>query len=188
MQHVIERAKNIIVSPREALTAVKVEPLAMEDVMKNYVAIIAAIPAAAAFIGLIGRTGFFRIIGFVVVSYLLNLLAVFIFGKILNALAPKFNSMQNDIDAFKLSVYAFTPGFVAGVFNINPALSILAFLGWLYGLYVLYLGIPVLMETPGEKVLPYAVVSIVLQVIVMVLISLLATAITLGGGMGLGRV
>ena len=44
----------------------------------------------------------------------------------------------------------------------------------LYGLYLFYVGLPILMETPKEKVLGYFVVVIVVAVIVSVLIGVFA--------------
>ena len=62
---------------------------------------------------------------------------------------------------------------------ILPALSILGLLG-LYSLYVLFLGMPVLMKTPEDKVVPYFVVVLIAAVVVNVVIGALA-ALTIPG-------
>ncbi len=68
--------------------------------------------------------------------------------------------MQDQTQAMKLVAYASTLGLLAGILYIIPPLAILVFLASLYGLYILYLGIPVFMETPEDKRLIYLIVSI----------------------------
>ena len=189
MEKIVERAKNIILNPRKALSDVKSEQMDITSTMKDYVVYIAAVPAVAMFIGralvghpLLGRQNFFRSLIYSVLWYVLALVGVFVFSKIINTLAPNFDSVKNELNAFKLVVYAWTPAFVSGAFNIIPALSILALLGALYGLYLLYLGLPLLMETPPEKALTYTIVSIVSGIILMVIINAIAISIAFGAG------
>lgn len=187
MEKVIERVKSILMSPKDALTAVKSEDLEVKNFMKEYVAIVAAIPAISQFIGraligdpVFGRLSFLGTLFFAVLYYALSLVGVFVFGKIVNALADNFNSTKNDLNAFKLAVYVFTPGFVAGVFHIVPGLRVLSMLGSLYGIYILYIGLPVLMGTPEDKNTAYTIVSLIIGLIVMVVIGTIATVIALG--------
>ncbi|MFQ5706060.1 MAG: Yip1 family protein [bacterium] len=194
MEKVIARVKSILLSPKEALTEVKTEDLSIAGTMKEYVAIVAAVPAVGQFIGyalvglpFIGRQNIGRTLVYSILTYVLSLIAVLIVGKIINALAPSFNAVKNDRNAFKLTVYSFTPVFVAGAFNIIPSLSILAFLGSLYGIYILYLGIPVLMEAPQEKSVVYTVVTLIIGLIVMVVIGSVAGAVAWSGGGGPAR-
>jgi hypothetical protein len=189
LKRVFERAKNIITGPKEALDAVKLEEMTVADTMKEYVTVIAAVPAIAQFIGyaiiglpLIGRYSFGRTLLYCAISYILTILGVFILGKIINALAGSFGAVKNDLSAFKLAVYSLTPAMVAGAFNIIPSLSVLALVGGLYGIYILYLGIPVLMEAPQEKTVVYTVVTVIVAFVVMVIIGTIAGAIAWGGG------
>ena len=188
MEKIIDRVKSILLSPKDALTAVKSEEMAIADFTKEYIAIVAAIPAVAQFIGralvgspILGRQNFFATLFFAAVFYVLSILMLFAFGKIVNALADNFNSTKNDSHAFKLSVYVFTPGFVAGAFHIVPALSVVAVLGMLYGMYILYIGLPILMDTPEDKNAAYTAVSLIIGLILMVVIGAIATAIAFGG-------
>lgn len=187
MEKVIERVKSILLSPKDALNAVKSESTSVADFIKEYVAIVAAIPPISQFIGLalvghpvFGRRNFFASLLFAALLYALSLIGVFVFGKIVNALAPNFDSTKDDLNAFKLVVYAFTPGFVAGIFNIVPSLSVLAMLGSLYGIYILYIGLPILMDTPENKGVAYTIVSLIIGVVVMIVIGSIATVIALG--------
>ncbi|MFQ5602036.1 MAG: Yip1 family protein [bacterium] len=194
MEKLIERVKSILLSPKDALTAVKSEEMTVVETMKEYVAILAAIPAAAQFIGfalvglpIVGRYNFGRSLLFAIISYILSLVSVIVVGKVINALAPSFKAVKNDSNAFKLAVYSLTPAFVAGIFNAIPSLSVLAFLGSLYGIYILYIGLPILMDVPEEKAIAYTVVTLIVVMLVMIFVYFIAGAIAWGGGGGPGR-
>ncbi len=187
MDKIIERVKSILLSPRDALTAVKSEEISVADFMKEYVAILAAIPAVAQFIGLalvghsvFGRRSFIGTLFYSALFYILSLVSIFVYSKVINALAPRFNATKNDSSAFKLTVYSWTPAFVAGIFHIIPGLQVLAMLGGLYGIYILYLGLPILMESPEDKTVAYTVVSLIVALILMVVIGSIAAAIAFG--------
>jgi len=188
MEKIIERVKSILLSPKDALTAVKSEEMSIADFMKEYVAILAAIPAVAQFIGLalvghsvFGRRSFIGTLFYAALFYIFSLVSIFVYSKVIDALAPSFNATKNDLSAFKLTVYAWTPAFVAGIFHIVPGLQVLAMLGALYGIYILYLGLPILMESSEEKTVAYTVVVILVALLTMILISFIAGAIAFGG-------
>lgn len=187
MEKIIERVKSILLSPKDALTAVKSEEMSIADFMKEYVAILAAIPAIAQFIGLalvghsvFGRRSFIGTLFYAALFYIFSLVSIFVYSKVIDALAPRFNATKHDSSAFKLTVYAWTPAFVAGIFHIIPGLQVLAMLGGLYGIYILYLGLPILMESPEDKTVAYTVVSLIVGLILMVVIGSIATVIAFG--------
>lgn len=189
MEKIVERVKSILLSPKDALNAVKTEELTIVGTMKEYVAIIAAIPAVALFIGygliglpLVGRYHIGRTLIFAVLYYVLSLVGVFVISKIFNVLAPTFNAVKNDLNAYKLAVYCLTPGFIAGGFNVIPALQLLAWLGAIYGIYLLYLGIPILMEAPQVKTVPYTIVTAFVAFVLMIIIWNIAGKVAWGGG------
>ncbi len=69
----------------------------------------------------------------------------------------------------RVSAYSPTAAWVAGVFNIIPALSFLGILG-LYSFYLLYTGITGLMRPPANKTLLYTIAVIVCAIIVWIVI------------------
>jgi len=73
---------------------------------------------------------------------------------------------------------------LAGVFSIVPALSILGLLG-LYSLYLLYVGLPRLMKTPAEKALPYTVVVILAGIVISLVAGALSAFMLPGRPLGL---
>ena len=191
--NLVERAKSIMFRPSETWTVVKNEQTTIKELFVSYAAILAIIPAIAAFIGmsLIGTSMLgihFRIplvagIVHAIVSYVLSLVGVYVVAFIIDALAPSFNSRKDILSAVKVAVFSFTPAWIGGIFMIIPMLGILTLLASLYGLYVLYIGLPVLMDTPKEKTLGYFVVIIVVSIVISIVINVLARLVLPSGPM-----
>ena len=93
-----------------------------------------------------------------VVVYLLTFVMVYIIACVINVLAPRFGGRKNFANALKLSVYSHTPLWLAGIFLLIPGLNFLLILG-VYGLYLFWIGLPLLMQVPDDKALPYAAVA-----------------------------
>jgi Yip1 domain len=108
--------------------------------------------------------------------YLLTFVAVYIVAWIVNLLAPTFSSQKNFDSALKVTVYSYTPSWLCGVFLLIPALGFLRILG-LYGLYLLYLGLPPVMKTPPDKAIWYTIVIVVCAIIVAIVLGAIITAI-----------
>ena len=176
-----ERVKNIILQPAQEWRVIEKEPTTTSKLYTSYIMILAAIGPVASIIGLsifgvsTPLTGTYRlplgsVIGHAVASYALALAGVYVFGLVINALAPTFLGTKNEIQALKVAAYSSTASWLAGIFMVVPALSFLQILG-LYSLYLLYLGLPLLMKVPEEKALVYTVVVIVVGMVIMVLIG-----------------
>ena len=191
---IVSRVQQLILKPKEEWVKIKEEKITLAELFTSYAMILLAIPAVAQFIGwsLIGRripfvgtyrmgigTGFLRAILF----YVLTLVSVYVFGIIINALAPTFSSKSDATAAMKLAVYSMTPAWVAGVLYIIPLLDILVILASLYGIYILYLGfVCPMMDTPKEKVLAYMIVSLIVAVVVWVVVAVILGAMFAVGG------
>jgi hypothetical protein len=147
----------------------------------HYVAVLALIPALAGFIGtsLVGNyVPFFRGLVSAIVGYVMTFVVVYVVALIVDALAPTFDAQKNFPNALKLTVYSYTPGWLAGIFLLIPGLSFLTILG-LYGLYLMWLGLPPLMQAPRDKALPYAAAVVVSAVIIAIVIGAVQAAIFL---------
>jgi hypothetical protein len=183
------RVMRILTKPKEEWPVIAAEKTDVAPLYLGYIAILAAIPPIATFIGitLIGvtvpilgtyRIGFAHGLTSAILQYVLALIGVYVAAVVIDKLAPTFRSESSTIQALKLVAYASTPAWLAGVLNIIPPLSILGILAGLYGIYLFYLGVTPLMKTQSEKVIPYMVVSAIAIIIVMVVMSVIATAIT----------
>ncbi|MDH4217215.1 MAG: YIP1 family protein [Candidatus Aminicenantes bacterium] len=191
---IVSRTQQIILKPKEEWTKIKEEKITLAELFTSYAMILLAIPAIAQFIGmsLVGRripfAGWYRMgIGsgllYAIFFYVFSLVSVYVFGIIINALAPTFSSKSGATDAMKLAVYSMTPVWVAGVLYIIPFLGWLVILAGLYAIYVLYLGFSCpMMETPKEKVLAYLIVSLVVVAILWVVVAVILGAIFAVGG------
>jgi len=167
--NLVERVKAILLTPKTEWRAIEPEPGDPAYLFTNYVAILAAIPAVCGFIGMTiaGRSAGGGLIA-AVVYYVLTFVMVYVVALIADALAPTFGARKDQPSALKLVVYSMTPAWVAGVFSLIPSLAILVLLGWLYGLYLLWLGVPVLMKAPDEKSVPYTAAVAVCAIIVAI--------------------
>ncbi len=183
---IIERAKGIILKPSATWAEIKEEQVTIGELYKSYAVILAAIPAIAQFIGsaFIGYSFMgtsFRMdigasFGSAITSYILSLVGIYIAALIANTLAPSFGSRKNIINAFKAVIYSMTPVWIAGIFYIIPSLSFLVLLAALYGIYLFYLGLPSLMDTPKEKSLRYVIVVIVVTIVFNIAIGVIVGA------------
>jgi len=113
--------------------------------------------------------------------------SVFVIGFVIDALAPSFGGQKNFNQAIKVAAYSYTPGFVGGLFAIIPILGgFVGLLFALYGLYVLYLGLPRLMKNPEDKTIIYELVVIVVAIVISMVIWMLGGMMTGGAMLGAG--
>jgi hypothetical protein len=183
--NIIDRVKNILLTPKTEWPVIEQESSTTQQLFTGYACILAAIPAIARFIGLsLVGVGFFghhfRIgigsgLAMLVTSYVLSLVAVFVWALIIDALAPSFGGTKNANSALKLSVYSATAAWVAGIFALLPALSILGILG-LYSLYLFFVGAPVLMKVPEDKALGYTAVCVIAAIVLWLIIGAVGSA------------
>lgn len=195
VKKIAQRAKEVLFKPRDIFEVIKTETVTSRDLILNYAAPLAAIPAVASIIGMsvVGirfslaetlRVPLVSSFSSAVLQYILTLIGIYILGIVINALAPSFSGKKNEIQAMKVAVYSATPSLVAGILYILPVLSILVVIAGLYALYLLYLAIPIMMKCPPEKALGYTAVVIVINIVISLIIGALVSFIP-GVGMGL---
>jgi hypothetical protein len=189
----IDRIKAICLKPNAEWPVIEAETTSTRDLMIGYVAPLAAITPIAGFVGgvFIGRTipfvGTYHVplttgLTLAVATYLLSMVGVYVLSLIISALAPSFAGEKSNVQALKVAVYAYTPAWVAGILTVFTSLGILAIIASFYGLYVLYLGLPVLMKNPKEKSVGYTIVIVICAIVLWVVIGAVATAV---GGAGM---
>ncbi|TAG04737.1 MAG: DUF1282 domain-containing protein [Betaproteobacteria bacterium] len=190
----IERAKNICLSPKTEWAKIADEAATTQSLFTGYAMILAAIPAICGFIGMtvIGmsvpivgtvRTGVAAGLTQLIVGYVLGLVAVFLLSLIIDALAPTFDGQKNHTNALKLAIYAYTPSWLAGVLMIIPLLGMLVILAGIYGIYLLYLGLPHLMKNPAEKSVGYTALIVVCAIVLGIVMSVVLGSIAGAGAM-----
>jgi hypothetical protein len=190
MQRLIERVKNILLTPVTEWPVIEREATSAADIYKGYVAPLAAIGVIASFIGLslFGIGGLFRIgiaagLAHAIVAYVLAFVGVFIIAWLVDVLAPTFGGQRDSLRALKVTAYSYTPAWIAGILNLVPALGIIGLIAALYGLYLLYLGLPVLMRNPQDKSLAYTIVVVLCAIVIGAVFATLSTCAL--GGLGM---
>jgi hypothetical protein len=190
------RAKAILVSPSTEWPVIAGETESVQSVFLRYVVPLAAIGPICGFIGgqvfginaIIVRIHPTLMAGLstAITSYILSLLSIFVVAWVANFLADKFGGQANFARAFELCAYSFTAAYLAGVFQIVPALGILALLAALYGIYLFYLGTTPMMAVPKDKAAGYTAVTIVAVIIVYLIVGAIMSAFAspLGGVVG----
>jgi len=181
MMNLVERVKAILLQPKSEWPVIERESGDAGYLFTNYVCIVSAIPAVCSFIGtVIAGLGIVGGLMYAVVTYVLGLVGVFVMAYVIDFLAGTFNGQKNLDNAMKVSAYAPTAAWVAGVFNIIPALSVLGILG-LYSVYLLHTGIIALMKPPEGKAIIYTIAVIVcLFVVYLVVFSIIGALFGIG--------
>jgi len=195
---IFARIKAILLTPKTEWPVIAGESATTQSLLVGYALPVAALPAIAGFIktSILGY-GFFGVsmrgsigggLTTAIFSAVVSLVSVFLMGLIIDALAPTFGGTKNGTQALKTACYAYTAGWVAGVFILlSFALGgLLTLLGMIYGGYLLYVGLPHTMKAPQEKAAGYAIVSIIAAIVVGWILAAIVGGLGFGayGGMG----
>ena len=204
--NVVDRAKNILITPKNEWAVVDRETTPVNTIVTSYVLPMLVIGALATFIGqgLIGKSmGIYGATASVkagligaILYVVLTLITVFIVAAAIDALAPSFGSEKNWKKSFRLAAYSLTPAYVGAIFLLFPALNIIAILCTIYSIYPLYTGIPTMKKTAIDKQVAYLAVIILITIVAVILVGVVQTEIiksfnrpTFGmGGFNIGKI
>jgi hypothetical protein len=176
----VDRAKAIILTPKDEWPKVAAESTPQGDILRGYVLPLAAIGPLASFIG--GQVFGYGAFGFsyrpplvgslvsAIVAFVLSVVGVYVLAFIADALAPKFEGQSNRLNAFKLVAYSYTAAWLAGIFGLIPSLAFFGLLG-IYSFYLLYTGITPLMKVPEAKAAGYFAVTILSAIVLYVVVG-----------------
>jgi len=168
------RVVGILTAPRVEWQAIAAEPADVATLYRTYILVLAAVPAIGRLVGLtlfgLPSLG----LRVALVSYLTAILLPMVAALVMAKFAPKFGSSGTAADALKVVAYSATPIWVAGLAFALPLLAPLAMIvGLAYACYLFYLGLPVVMKTPPEQVVPFGVVSAITLLVANILLSFL---------------
>ena len=167
---IIKRVIELITKPVETMQTIKNELATVKDLYLGYALVLAAVPALAGFLGfLIAGMPFGLCITIAISYYIAFLLSSVLFGILIDAIAPQFGAQKDMVASFKVSVYSFTAVWVASAIFILPDLRVIFFIASLYGIYLCYLGLTHIKDTPKDKLIPYLVICAVAAVILIYL-------------------
>lgn len=175
--------------PTDAWLEIKEEPATPGQLYLRYVLPLSAIPPVArmvgmtvigvSFLGVRYRSPLLNVIGYGIVSYILSLVALYVAAIVADTLAPYFGGRKNMVQALKLVTYSSIPYWIGGMFLFIPGLAPLATIVSLYGCYLLFKGLPILMEAPRANVPLYFLALLALAVILSFAVASVATTLFL---------
>lgn len=120
-----------------------------------------------------------------IIYYLVLLIGVFAIGWVIHALGKAYDVVKPLSLCVALAAYTATPLFLIGIMELYPVLWLNMLLGLIalaYTVYLLYSGLPIMMEIPKERGFLYS--TAVLGVGLIALVALLsATALLWGMGL-----
>lgn len=110
-----------------------------------------------------------------------KVIAVFAVAALVDVLATGFGGQRDRVRALKLVAYSHTPFWLAGVTNLLPGLRPLLLIAAVYGVYIAFLGLPVMMRCNGDRTLRYALVA---GACAFMLFTAFSALVTLATGLG----
>lgn len=118
--------------------------------------------------------------------YAALVIGVFFLAYLIQWMAKTFDSKPNFTQSLELAAYTATPLLMVGITALFPVLwfvVISALIALVYSIYLLYSGVPIMMNIPEEKGFIYAS-SVVTCGLVMLVAMMAVGAILLGMGFG----
>lgn len=179
----IGRVKAILLTPKTEWPVIAGEPATTAGIYTGYVLLLAAVPVICTFLksSLIGysvpflgtmRIGMGVALSAALTGYVLSLIGIYVVAWIVNALAPTFGGQKDSLQALKAVAYSYTASWVASIGTLLPGLGLLIVLaGLVYGIYLLYLGLPATMKCPPERATGYTVITIIAAIVLYVVIG-----------------
>src|SRR6187551_1555010 len=161
----VDKVKAILLKPKEEWPKIAADPATPADIVTRYAIPLIAIGPVASFIGgqVFGYSAFFisyrpgLIAGLssAIMTFVMSLVALLVVTLIAEFLAPKFGGEANRRQALKWVAYGATASWVGGIFGLIPSLAALGWLAGLYSLYLFYVGASPVMKVPEDKALGF---------------------------------
>lgn len=194
---VLQHVWGMFAHPEEEWQTIHDERCTIGSCYCSHVLLMAAVPAAAGYIGTttvgwqLGAGDPVKLtpdsaLVIAILVYLVMLLGVFVMGKTIQWMGQTYGAEKPLPQAIALAAYTGTPLFLVGLAMLYPMLWInfvigLPALG--YTVYLLYTGVPIMMEIPKERGFLFS--SAVLAVGLVMLVGVLAASVILWS-MGFG--
>ncbi|WP_230425606.1 Yip1 family protein [Spartinivicinus ruber] len=183
--------------PQQEWQLIRSESSSVSKVYLTHVLLLAAIPAICGYIGFtqvgwsVGNDKLVKLTesnaaGMALLSYCAMLAGIFVMGCFIQWMAKTYNASTSLSQTIVFAAYTATPLFFTGLGALLPNVwlnMLLAIAGASYATYLLYTGIPVMMQVPKEVGFLFA--SSVLCVGLVVLVSII-TITVLVWGIGIG--
>ena len=192
----LARVKGILLSPAAEWPVIDREDTAPATVFGTYVIPLAALAAIVNFIRLsvIGinmpfggtiRSPITAGLTNAVLTCVMAVLGVALIAGIINLLAPTFGGVRDTRRALRAAAYSLTAAYVGTFLGLLPMGTLLSLLAGLYGIYTLYLGLPLMMHSKPDRAVGYTASVVVCTILVGLILG--AVMGPLMGTLSLGR-
>jgi hypothetical protein len=193
----VARVKGILVSPRSEWQVIAGEQTGVGALITGYVLPVAAVAAVFSFIRMtvVGvRVPFGDAIRVPVTAGLMQavltcvmaVVGVGLVALIINLLAPTFGGMRDTRHALQTAAYSLTAAFLGSLLSLLPLGTLLYLLAGLYGIYTLYLGLPVVMRSKSDKAVGYTAAVVVCTILAGLILGALSATVGITGRAGFG--
>ncbi|HEV2701452.1 MAG TPA: Yip1 family protein [Steroidobacteraceae bacterium] len=185
----VARIKGILLSPRSEWPVVAGEQTGAAALITGYVLPLAAVAALLSFLRMtvIGvRVPFGDAIRVpltaglmqAVLTCVMAVVGVGLVALVINLLAPTFGGTRDIRHALQVAAYSLTAAFLGSLLSLLPLGTLLYLLAGVYGIYTLYLGLPVVMRSKPESAAGYTATVVVCTILAGVILG--AAFVTLG--------
>jgi hypothetical protein len=190
LNKIFRRVRALLLTPRTEWPLIAAEPATVQELYRQYIMILAAIPPICQFVkaSILGyawhgfriyRLGVGAGLTAAVVEYVVSLVGVYVLAVVIEALAPNFAGQADRIQALKVAGYSYTASWIAGCAQILPGLyGLIALAGAAYSVYLLYLGLPSTMKVLPERSVAYTAVTVIIALILGWIIAVITGGIT----------
>lgn len=179
--NLIERVKNILITPKTEWEVINGETATPMSLLMGYVfplSIVAAIGPLLTGLLFAGLWGFKYFLVTAIIAFISQMVAFYISVLIIDMLAPSFGSEKNLNKSAQLVAYSATPGYIGGLLSFIPVLGLLiSIAAWVYGVYLMYLGIGPIKKTPEDKKVVYMLVAYIIWIAIYFILAAILGAI-----------
>lgn len=186
--NLIERAKNMIASPKTEWLVIESETATPRSLLISYVLPMAIVASIGKVLTGLVWVGIFStyFVWAAIFGFISIIVSFYISIYVIDMLAPTFGSERNLNKSAQLVAYSNTPNWVAGLLSFIPVIGwLLVIAGWVYSIYLFYIGLGPLKSTPEDKKVVYMIVAFIVMIAVVFIISAILMAI-FGGMIGYG--
>ena len=184
----LEHTLGIMLHPDSEWKAIRNEKHSFKQVFLSHVPLLALIPTVSFFIGVtqVGwsfgggdpvKLTLWSAAELCGLTYLALLIGVYVLGEFINWMSKTYGvrdpEEQRHYEGTALAVYVTTPVFLVGVFGLYPDLwlnAIVTLLAGAYAVYLIYEGIPILMNISKEQAFMFASSVVTIGLVLMVLV------------------
>jgi len=160
-----KRTKNILITPAKEWEIIALETGKYSSLVLTFALPWIILCSLAKFAGLAFFSDNFEFLNAFIQSFIqffTLFTAVYFTSKITYRLAPSFQSVKDEDQAFRLIIYTCVPVFVSTFFvNLFPSLFPLKLL-YLYSIYLINTGITSLMKTPDDQKIGYMLIALII--------------------------